>query len=253
MPGIAGIGDAHILKPAWSGWPEISLTGMTSDSTLFPVRIPNAKGGIMRRALLALVMLTTGCILFAQAKAIKAGDFMISGGISGVVSIGSEVFLDADGDEIIGSEESILNIGFDCEVGYFPIKGLEGGPAFRITLNRSSDPEDDETYNSSTTISIGLQLGYFHDLGGMLAVYAKASGLYNRLSGETVVAGITVLEYTQNGFLIKPEAGVALFVDSNAAIQIGGFFGYTLMTDVETEISSQDTQFGVAVSASIFL
>ncbi|MBN2441769.1 MAG: outer membrane beta-barrel protein [Spirochaetales bacterium] len=203
----------------------------------------------MKKILILLILLLVGSMLFGQDnKAIKSGNIMIGGSLSGGVEMGSYSTI-FDGEEVTGSKVNILNIGLMAEIGYFIIDQLEVGAVLRFTNDKLSNPDNSDEYLSQTQIGIGVQAGYYFDLGGMLAMYGKVSAMY-----LTQTDDYSGTESSSSGFQVIPEVGAALFLNNNAAIQIAGFLNYNSISDDEVDDVSVNTiTYGIKIGAAIFM
>jgi hypothetical protein len=212
-----------------------------------------SQGGIMRTGIFIILLILTGCMLFAQAKSIKAGDLMIGGSLNGGIETGTKGSLDSDGNEILGTKFNEFRAGIGLEAGYFIVNNLEIGPILNFELTSESYSSDVTDHYDTRTIGLGLQLGFFLDMSGMLAGYFKMAGTYNMFSGQSFLNGNPGTETTESGFSIEPEAGLAIFLNGNGAVLIGGFFSYDTMKNKTTENSELNIRYGLKLSASMFL
>jgi hypothetical protein len=208
----------------------------------------------MKKLLLLCMFLVMGCLLFAQgSKAIKAGNIMIGGDVRGTLDMGTDVDLDASGAVVDSSKKNILDIGLSAQGGYFIIDGLEAGIALQLGNQRQTDPNDSTTYVSLSTIGLGVQIAYYYDLGGMLAIYGKALAYYIMQPLETSFGG-TKTNTSSSGFQVTPEAGIALFFNDKSALQVGIFFDYqNIRADKDPKTGTQPTRYGIKIGASIFI
>ncbi len=207
----------------------------------------------MRRGIFIVFLILTGCLLFGQSKSIRAGDFMIGGNINGGIETGADSTLDKDGKEISGNTFNQFRVGISMETGYFLVNNLEIGPIFDIEMTSKIYAGNSNNHTDTRTIGLGLQLGYFLDMPGMLAGYMKVTGLYNMYTIQTFLNGNPNPETSLSGFLIVPEAGLAVFLNESAAVLIGGFFSYDIMKNKATENSDLQVRYGLKLSASMFL
>jgi nucleoside-specific outer membrane channel protein Tsx len=108
--------------------------------------------------------------------------------------------------------------------------------------------DNEDIYNSTTTIGVGAQIGYYMDLGGMIVIFGKAGAYFLMVSMDSSGS-----ESSFSGFQITPEAGIALFLNNNAAIQISGIFNYSSISEDDSDISTQTIIYGAKIGAAIFL
>lgn len=189
------------------------------------------------------MLLMMGSLLFAQgSKAINAGNIMIGGDVTGFGGVSSMKVIDEDGEEVAVLQDSFV-IQLSGSMGFFVIDGLEVGPDVELLFDSSNESDD-----SYTVIGIGAQIGYYLDLGGMMAFFGKASAKFLM---QTESGGGT--DSSATGFQVTPEAGIALFLNNNAAIQIGGVFNYSSVTPEDANYSYQTMEFGAKIGAAIFM
>ncbi|MEJ2664730.1 MAG: outer membrane beta-barrel protein [Spirochaetia bacterium] len=203
-----------------------------------------------KRTILLLLVLFCCTTIFAQSdRDIKSGDFMLGGRLVGTFEFGNYAQY-SDGEEISGSMYNTFLFNIIGEAGYFIIDGLEVGPSIGFSYSDTTNADDASTYSRSTQLLLGVQAGYFFEIGEIFVPFIKASIYYLYINTDS--SG-TISEY--GGFRVIPEGGINLFLNNNVALEASIYFSYEsrILFDSSPESSYSRLGYGLSLGVNIFL
>lgn len=204
---------------------------------------------VYRATLVMASLLILAVAAFGQGK-IASGNVMIGASLTnGGIETGSYAFYNTSGTEVPGSKTNKFDFSVSTNLGYFLLNGFEVGPAIRVSYRHYSDPANSSFYTKYTDFGIGAQAGYFQPIGG-LTLYGAVTALYLSSSTETASGGPST-KTTYTGFSLVPEAGLALFLESSVALQVGAYFDYHTYGD--STGTWRYTYFGLSIGVGVFL
>jgi hypothetical protein len=199
----------------------------------------------------ACTLLLAASIALCGESRLSPGHWMVSASADTGASAeaGSIVLIDSSGKEVPGGKMDLLDLGINLQVGYFFVGGLEIGPAVQVGYSCLSDPDDSSHFVKITSRGLGAQVGYFHDMG-TLGTYGKVVGLLQSTSLEEQ-SGDMMVNSSQSGFQVIPEAGVLLFPGTGIALQAGAYLNYSEVKDHTSQVL-RTISYGIKVGFSVF-
>ncbi len=182
---------------------------------------------------LVLLLVVSGALFGQYNKNIKAGNFMLGGGLSFSPYMQNRKF-EFGGEEVAAAKYTQFAIAANALGGYFVTDGLEIGLAFFFDYYNTKYKESENVY-IDMYYGIGPQVCYFFDLGGSLAPYVSAAVLYRGSTEKTKPAGGGGTTSKTSGFVIEPRAGVNIFITDSVAFDLGLFFNYIIRKDPDSD------------------